>query len=77
MHPAVAALLTYIGVAICFQFVGFLISQGVDLIFPMISMMVFLLCFIASMFLAWPAAVYIVERFLPGAKSEPVPASRI
>jgi hypothetical protein len=68
MHPAVAVILVYIGTAVCFQFFGFLVSRVVDYAFPAVSLMTFLLLFIGSLYLAWPVAVYITERFVPGAK---------
>ena len=73
MNPAVAALLFFIAVAICFQSIGFLISRVVDLAFPTISLITFLGLFIASMYLAWPVAVYLTERFVPGAKPDQAP----
>ena len=71
MNPAIAAVIVFIGVAICFQATGFLISRVVDLVFPAFSLITFLLLFIAAMYLAWPVAVYITERFVPGAKPDP------
>lgn len=71
MNPAVAALLIFIVIAMCFQATGFLISRLVDLVFPAFSLITFLLLFIAAMYLAWPVAVYVTERFVPGAKPDP------
>jgi hypothetical protein len=72
MNPAIAAILVFIGVAMGFQFVGFLISQSVDYFVPAAGLLTFLVLFIGSMFGAWPVAVWLTERFVPGAK--PVPA---
>lgn len=67
MNPAVASLLIYIVVAVCFQAIGFVISRGVDLFSPAFSLITFLALFIASMYVAWPVAVKITERFVGGA----------
>jgi hypothetical protein len=76
MSPAMAAILLFVGVAMCFQFVGFLISQSVDYFVPAAGLLTFLVLFIGSFFGAWPVAVWITERFVPGAKPVSVLAER-
>ena len=73
MNPALAAILFFFAVTICFQTIGFLISRVVDLAFPAFSLITFLMLFIASLYMAWPVAVYLTERFVDRAKSD-VPA---
>jgi len=43
------------------QFLGFLISRLVDLQYPALSVMTFLMLFLAAFGLAWPIAVYVTE----------------
>jgi len=52
---------TYIVTLIVVQFVGFLISRLVDLQYPSVSVMVFLLLFIGAFGIAWPIAVRVAE----------------
>ena len=52
---------TYVATLIVVQFVGFLISRLVDLQYPSISVMVFLLLFIGAFGIAWPIAVRVAE----------------
>ena len=68
MPPAMAAMLIFVVVVIGFQTVGFGISRSIDYFFPSFGLLAFLLIFIGSMFGAWPVAVRITERFVPGAK---------
>lgn len=58
---ALLLLLIYIGTTVVVQVVGFLISRLVDLQYPAISVMTFLVLFIAAFGIAWPIAVYITE----------------
>jgi len=58
---ALLLMATYIATLIVVQFVGFLISRVVDLQYPNISVMVFLLLFIGAFGIAWPIAVRIAE----------------
>jgi len=74
MPPAIAAILIFIVIAICFQSIGFVISRSIDYVFPAFGLMAFLMLFIGSMFAAWPVAVRVTERFVPGAK--PVATTR-
>ena len=57
-------LITYIFTMMAVQFVGFLISRLVDYQFPAVSLMTFLILFIAAFGLAWPIAVWIAERLI-------------
>ena len=58
---ALLLMATYIATLIVVQFVGFLISRVVDLQYPNVSVMVFLLLFIGAFVAAWPIAVRIAE----------------
>ncbi len=58
---ALLLMLVYIATTAVVQFVGFLISRLVDLQFPAISVLAFLLMFIAAFGVAWPIAVLITE----------------
>lgn len=58
---AVLLLAIYVATMIVVQFVGFLISRLIDLQFPNISVMAFLIMFIAAFAIAWPIAVYVTE----------------
>ncbi len=58
---ALLLMATYIATLIVVQFVSFLISRVVDLQYPNISVMVFLLLFIGAFGIAWPIAVRIAE----------------
>ncbi len=73
MPPAVAAILIFIVVVLCFQSVGFLISRSVDYFHPTLGLTTFLALFVGSMFGAWPVAVRITERYVPGAKTDGIP----
>ena len=68
MPPAMAAMLIFVVVVMCFQCIGFGISRSIDYFFPSLGLLAFLLIFIGSMFGAWPVAVRITERFVSGAK---------
>jgi hypothetical protein len=70
MNPALALILIYIFVAAIFQFVGFLISQAVNLAQPSFGLVTLLCLFLASYLFAWPVAVRITEAIVPGAKSD-------
>jgi hypothetical protein len=72
MNPAVAALLTYIPVMIGLQILGFVVSRAIDYVSPAFSLITFLMLFIASMYLAWPIAVRIVERYVLRAQPAPI-----
>lgn len=58
---AVLLMGVYVVITVAVQLVGFLISRLVDLQYPSISVMTFLVLFIAAFGLAWPVAVYITE----------------
>ena len=57
-------MIIYILTTIVVQFCGFLISRLVDLQYPALSVMVFLVLFLAAFGIAWPIAVYITERLI-------------
>jgi hypothetical protein len=54
-------MLVYALTTIMVQFLGFLISRLVDLQYPTISVMTFLMLFLAAFGIAWPIAVYVTE----------------
>jgi hypothetical protein len=54
----------YVLTTITMQFIGFLISQLVNVKIPTISVMVFLICFMAAFAIAWPIAVQITEAII-------------
>jgi hypothetical protein len=54
-------MLVYVLTTIMVQFLGFLISRLVDLQYPAISVMTFLMLFLAAFGIAWPIAVYVTE----------------
>lgn len=58
---ALLLLLIYIVTTAVVQFAGFLISRLVDMQYPAVSVMTFLVLFIAAFGLAWPIAVYVTE----------------
>jgi len=54
-------LITYVLTMIAVQLVGFVVSRLVDYQFPAVSLMAFLVIFIAAFGIAWPIAVWIAE----------------
>ncbi len=58
---ALLLMIVYIATTFVVQFLGFLISRLVDLQFPAISVMAFLMMFIAAFGIAWPIAVFLTE----------------
>jgi hypothetical protein len=56
-----ALLLIYILIAATLQALGFLISRLIDLHWPTISLMLFLVLFLGSFALAWPIAIRVTE----------------
>ncbi len=58
---ALTLMVVYVLTLFSVQVVGFLISRLVDYQFPAMSMMTFLLLFIAAFGIAWPIAVRIAE----------------
>ena len=58
---ALALMAIYILTAAVVQFIGFLISRAVDYQWPTVSVMVFLMLFLAAYGIAWPIAVWITE----------------
>ena len=57
-------LITYVLTMIAVQLVGFVVSRLVDYQFPAVSLMAFLVIFIAAFGIAWPIAVWIAERLI-------------
>ena len=57
----VILMVTYIITTVIFQFIGFLISRLVDYNYPKLSLMTFLLLFLASFGAAWPVALRLAE----------------
>jgi hypothetical protein len=51
----------YVLTTVSLQFIGFLISRLVDLEFPTLGLMSFLVLFIAAFGIAWPIAVRVAE----------------
>ena len=58
---AVVLLIVYILTTATVQFVGFLISRVVDLQYPTLGLMTFLVLFLGAFGLAWPIAVRVAE----------------
>jgi hypothetical protein len=58
---AVTLMIVYIATLIATQFVSFLISRLVDLQWPTLGLMTFLILFIASFGIAWLPAVRLAE----------------
>ena len=58
---ALALMAIYILTSAVVQFIGFLISRAVDYQWPTVSVMVFLMLFLAAYGIAWPIAVWITE----------------
>jgi hypothetical protein len=58
---ALLLMFVYALTTIMVQFLGFLISRLVDLQYPALSVMTFLMLFLAAFGLAWPIAVYVTE----------------
>jgi hypothetical protein len=58
---ALALMTIYVLTTISVQFIGFLISRLVDLQFPTISVMSFLVLYLSAFAIAWPIAVRITE----------------
>ena len=61
---ALTLMIVYVVSLISVQFAGFLISRLVDLQFPTLGLMTFLVLFLAAFGLAWPIAVYVAERII-------------
>ena len=58
---AVALLVCFVLTALVLQFVGFLISQVIDQVWPTAGLLAFLVIFLAAYGIAWPIAVRITE----------------
>ena len=58
---AATLLAVYVLTVIAMQLAGFLVSRLVDLQFPTLGLMTFLILFIAAFGAAWPPAVRIAE----------------
>ena len=58
---AATLLVVYVITIIVFQLLGFGISRVIDIQFPALGLMTFLILFIAAFGLAWPPAVRIAE----------------
>ena len=58
---AATLLVVYVFTIVVMQVFGFLISRLVDLQFPTLGLMTFLILFIAAFGFAWPPAVRIAE----------------
>ena len=67
MNPALVLIGTYILVTMVLQLLGFVISRGVDMAVPSLSLLVFLSLFLGSFGLGWPIAVYITQPKPPRA----------
>jgi hypothetical protein len=52
---------TYILTAVVVQFIGFVISQAVEVQWPAAGLLTFLILFMAAYGIAWPIAVRIAE----------------
>jgi len=58
---ALLLIMVYILTTVIAQFGGFLISRLVDVQFPAVSVMTFLVLFLVSFGVAWPIAVRVTE----------------
>ena len=58
---ALLLMIVYVLTTIAVQFIGFLISRLIDYEFPTISVMAFLVLYLAAFGIAWPIAVRIAE----------------
>jgi hypothetical protein len=65
MNPALVLIGIYIIVTATLQLVGFLISQGVNEFYPSVSLMTFLVLFMAMFYSGWPIAVRISDWLIP------------
>jgi hypothetical protein len=61
---ALTLMVVYIATLITTQLVGFLISRLIDLQWPTLGLMTFLLLFIAAFGIAWLPAVWMAERLI-------------
>jgi hypothetical protein len=61
---ALTLMVVYIATLITTQFVGFLISRLIDLQWPTLGLMTFLVLFIAAFGIAWHPAVWLAERLI-------------
>ena len=58
---ALTLMVVYVLTLISVQFAGFLVSRLVDLQFPTLGLMTFLVLFIGAFGIAWPIAVRVAE----------------
>ncbi len=65
MKPTLVLIGIYIIVTATLQFVGFLISQAVSQFYPSMSLMTFLVLFMAMFYSGWPIAVRISDWLIP------------
>jgi hypothetical protein len=65
MKPALALLGIYLVVTFSLQAGGLLVSRIVDTIDPTLSLMTFLVLFMAMFWLAWPLAVRLTTYLIP------------
>ena len=65
MNPSLVLIGIYIIVTASLQFVGFLISHVVSEFYPSMSLMTFLVLFMAMFYSGWPIAVRISDWLIP------------
>lgn len=70
MGPALALMAIYLTVTILLQFAGYLVSGMVGMIDPTISLMTFLVLFMAMFWLGWPISVRISDWLMPETELE-------
>jgi hypothetical protein len=70
MHPAMSLMAIYILVAAALQFAGYLVSRVVDVFAPSISLMIFIVIFLAMYGVGWPIAVRITAWLIPETEAE-------
>jgi hypothetical protein len=68
MSPAIGLIGTYLVITAILQFVGFLISWMVDKVDPTLSLLTFVILFLAMFWVAWPIAVRLSGAWFPDTK---------
>ncbi|MPZ58393.1 MAG: hypothetical protein GEU91_18250 [Rhizobiales bacterium] len=65
MNPALVLIATYIVITAVLQFVGFVVSWLVEMVYPTFGLATFLALFLSMFWLAWPIAVRISGAWAP------------
>jgi hypothetical protein len=76
MNPALALMAIYIISTVVLQVIAFFVSEVISMAYPGVSLMTFLVLFMAMFWLGWPIAVRITYWLIPETEAERVRDSK-